>query len=395
MSLHGGHTILKPGPPAAAGMDEQALGRAFGVLDRFVREARIPGAVALVARHGYVFGPYAYGYARLLPQRVPAQPNTLYDMASVTKVVCTTTLALQAIDRGLLRLDDRVDFFLPEFTSERPANEREDRLSVTIRHLLTHTSGLPAWKDLYTESTGPESIVAGICRTPLEAQAGTRVVYSCLGFILLGAIIERLFGASLAELASTQITGPLGMHETRYNPPATWRDRIAATELKRPASGVSNSVGGHDHDDPYLCGRVHDENARAMGGVSGNAGLFSTAADMAVFCQMLLNGGTYGGVRILSPAAVTLATQNHTAHLNESRGLGWVVKGHDAFSSAGDLLSPASFGHTGFTGTSVWIDPVRNLFIVLLTNRVHPTRENLAHIRLRPLFHNAVASAVL
>lgn len=362
---------LRLGTPEEAGFNSARLQWTNQVLERWTQERRVPGAVLAIGRRGMLLEPRAFGHASLQPYETDLSPDAIYDLASVTKVVATTTCALILIDRGYMRLDDTVRTFIPEFSHE----------GVTIRHLLTHTSGLPAWRPLYQNAATPEAMFSALLEVPLEYETGSHVVYSCLGYILLGKIIERLCNQPLNEVATQHVFQPLGMHDTMYLPDSDRCQRAVPTEMNR--------VTGH-----YLQGIVHDENARHLGGVSGNAGLFSTADNLAVFCQMLLNQGTYGNTRILSPAIVELATTDHTAHLDDSRGLGWVVKGTRRYSSAGDLFSARSFGHTGFTGTSLWIDPERELFLVLLTNGVHPVRGSGQHIRLRPLVANTVASAI-
>lgn len=391
--------------PDDLGFDPVSLEKAFAVVERFVQQGKIPGATACVGSTAGALRPRAYGRLSVEPVGNPVTADTLFDCASLTKVVVTTTLALRLIEEGVVRLDDPVAHFLPEFVEESPEPAREAKSQVTLRHLLTHTSGLAAWAPLYQalpdeaeksvqderaargggertqdapEGSPAARIVRRICRQPLVHAPGTVVEYSCLGFILLGEIIQRLKSAPLDELARRWIFAPLGMKNACFNPPPELHGRVAATEVV---------------DGKPLIGVVHDENARSMGGVSGNAGLFATAEDLARFALMLLGKGRLGERRVLSAAALREATRDHTGHLGESRGLGWVVKGLSARSSAGDLFSPESFGHTGFTGTSLWIDPVRGIFAVLLTNRVHPTRANDAHIRLRALFHNAVAAA--
>ncbi|HEX6971694.1 MAG TPA: serine hydrolase domain-containing protein [Limnochordia bacterium] len=373
--------LLRPGRFEAAGLDQGGWYRALDVVRRTVDAGGVPGAVVAVGRCGHLFGPQAFGWRQLEPERAPVAVDTLYDLASVTKVTATLPVTLALIDQGRLRLDDPVVEFIPEFASgtrEGPLAAARER--VRLRHLLTHTSGLPAWRDLYSTARSPADVIEQICQTPLERPPGERVTYSCLGFILLGEILQRVLGRSLAQAADELVFGPLGMTNTMFRPPPDRRQNIAATERR-----------GEEGD--CLVGEVHDENARAMGGISGNAGLFGTAADLAVYCQMWLNGGAYAGQRVLSEAVTELAVRPHTASLNACRGLGWVVKGDDPFSSAGDMFAPEAFGHTGFTGTSIWIDPRRELIAVLLTNRVHPTRQNQAHIRLRALFHNALAAA--
>lgn len=352
------------------------FGRAAAVAKRFVDEGKLCGAVLLVGYEGEEYGPVAYGWAQVEPEneKRPMREDTIFDMASCSKVMGTTTAALMLLDRGEIRLDDPVSLFVPEWKGE-------GKEKVRLRHLLTHTSGLPAWKDLHSRGQGPAEVIAEICSMPLEYRTGEHVVYSCLGFILLGEIIQRVRGQRLDEFLAEEVFEPLAMPDTMYCPPASLRPRIAATEIKPDRSGV-------------LVGEVHDENARAMQGVSGNAGLFSTARDAGRFCRMYLQGGTLEGVRILSPAVIEAAIRSYTAGLEEERGLGWLLRGDGRFSSAGDLMSPFAYGHTGFTGTSIWIDPERDLYVILLTNRVHPYRDNDSHIRLRPLVANAVVGAL-
>ncbi|MBE3584438.1 MAG: beta-lactamase family protein [Limnochordaceae bacterium] len=350
--------------------------RAFEVVKEYVDEGKIPGAVALIGYNGQEYGPVAYGWAQLVPeaQKRLMQPDTIFDMASCSKVMGTTTAVLMLLDQGRMRLDDPVQHFVPEW-------QGEGREKVRIRHLLTHSSGLPAWVDCFSKGQGPAEVVQQICTTPLEYATGEHVVYSCLGFILLGNIIERITGQRLDQFLVKHAFGPLQMRDTMYCPPEDLRGRIAATERKGPT------------DEDVLVGVVHDENARAMQGVSGNAGLFSTARDIGRFCRLYLQGGRLDGVQLLSPAVIEAATRSYTDGKEEDRGLGWLIRGDGVYSSAGDLMSPRAYGHTGFTGTSIWIDPTRDLYCVLLTNRVHPSRENDHHIRLRPLFHNAAVAA--
>jgi CubicO group peptidase (beta-lactamase class C family) len=293
-------------------------------------------------------------------------PDTIWDLASLTKVVVTTTLAMMLVDEGKLDLEARVSGFLPGFTGG--GKER-----VTLRQLLTHSGGLLWWAPLYKDVQGGAAYLERILATDLAYEPGTKAVYSDLGLILLGDVIERLGGAPLGELARLRVLDPLGMKDTLYLPPAALLPRIAPTE-----------------NDPWrgrvLRGEVHDENAFALGGIAPHAGLFGTAPDLARFAAMLLDEGRGPGGRLVSRATVELFTARAGVPL-ASRALGWdtpanetgersSTPGAKGYTSAGSLLSPRSFGHTGFTGTSMWMDPERELFVILLTNRVHPTREN-------------------
>ncbi|MBE3519046.1 MAG: beta-lactamase family protein [Firmicutes bacterium] len=334
-------------------------------------EGEIPGAVCAVVRQGKVVGPRAFGLAVRTPVRIPMTPATVFDLASLTKVVATLPSILVLLEMGKLRLDDRVSLFLPEFG----VNGKE---SITIRHLLTHTSGLPAHVKFYEMGLDRAGIVRKICE--MEASPpGEHVVYSDLGFIILGEIVERITGKSLDEFARENIWRPLGMNDTCFLPGESSRHRLAATEYRADLKKV-------------MWGEVHDENAYAMGGIAGHAGLFSTVTDLARYALMWLGEGEFGSVRVLSRSTVRLAIKEHV-NKEDRRGLGWVLKSH-AFSSGGDLLSDASYGHTGFTGTSLWCDPETQTAIILLTNRVHAGRDGTAIIELRPRFANAVAAAI-
>lgn len=359
--------------PEEVGLDPVALERAFEVVRDAVGngEGEIPGAVCAVVRQGKVVGPRAFGLAVRTPVRIPMTPATVFDLASLTKVVATLPSILVLLEMGKLRLDDRVSLFLPEFG----VNGKE---SITIRHLLTHTSGLPAHVKFYEMGLDRAGIVRKICE--MEASPpGEHVVYSDLGFIILGEIVERITGKSLDEFARENIWRPLGMNDTCFLPGESSRHRLAATEYRADLKKV-------------MWGEVHDENAYAMGGIAGHAGLFSTVTDLARYALMWLGEGEFGSVRVLSRSTVRLAIKEHV-NKEDRRGLGWVLKSH-AFSSGGDLLSDASYGHTGFTGTSLWCDPETQTAIILLTNRVHAGRDGTAIIELRPRFANAVAAAI-
>lgn len=362
---------LRPGTPAEAGFDPGRLEAAFAVLADEIQSGLLPGAVAVIARRGTVAAWRALGWAQLHPARRQIEPSTLFDLASLTKVIATLPSVLLLLERGAFRLDDPVCRFFPEFTGE-------GREEVRIRHLLTHTGGLPPGIPLYRYEGDREARIRQVFTVQLQAKPGARVIYTDLGFILLGELVTRLTGKGLDEFARQHVFEPLGMSSACFNPPAELRSRCAATEYR-------------EHLGRHQCGEVHDENATALGGVAGHAGLFATAIDVAAYGQMWLNGGS----PVLSPATVAAATRDQTPGLDDCRGWGWIVCRPDsAFMSCGDLFSPGSFGHTGFTGTSLWIDPSRELVVALLTNRVHLGRQE--HIlRLRPRFHNAVAAALL
>ena len=342
------------------------------LIEEQIRKRAFPGAALAVGYRGSLVLQNSYGKLDYSAKAPTLVKETIYDLASLTKVITATTLAMQLYERGQLKLEHPVSRYFAGFVGE----ERE---KITIRHLLTHTSGLPAHLPLYKDLKGKPAFVERILQVPLESKPGTKAVYSDLGLILLGNIIEKLAAQPLDQLATTRIFQPLGMAHTFFNPKAKWKRMIAPTEL-----------------DPWrgrlLRGEVHDENAFAMGGVSAHAGLFGTTGDLAIFCQMLLNGGIYDHRRIVRRSTVEKFTMRQNFPEDSSRALGWDTP--SSGSSAGSLLSSRSFGHTGFTGTSVWIDPTRDLFIVLLTNRVHPTRENNAIREVRRLVADRVVKAI-
>jgi CubicO group peptidase (beta-lactamase class C family) len=274
--------------------------------------------------------------------------RTIYDLASLTKVVATTTAAMVLFDEGKLALDAPVRQYVPAF-----AGGGKDR--VTVRHLLTHRSGLPAGRDLWRSASNSSEARRQVLETPIYCSPGACFEYSDLGADVLGFVVEAVSGQRLDRFVEERVFAPLGMSETGFRPDAALRERIAPTELTPPR--------GYP-----IRGEVHDENAYALGGIAGHAGLFSTAADLSVFAQMMLNGGVYNGVRVVSDSAVRLFTRRAAG----TRALGWDTC--DRQGGCGAVLGPRAYGHTGFTGTSLWIDPDRDMFVVLLTNRVHAAR---------------------
>jgi CubicO group peptidase (beta-lactamase class C family) len=304
------------------------------------------------------------------------------------------------VQDGLLELEAPVHRYLPEWTGS-PAKD-----SVTVMQLLTHTAGLPAGRPFWRDARGKEEYLQRIAALPLEYTPGSNMVYSDLGLITVGFIIERLTGRGLDEFINERLLVPLGLRETMYNPLAQSLARVS-TGAAMPPSSQDSSASRSDwlpriapteidtlFRKQHMHGRVHDENAFAMGGVSGHAGLFSSARDLAVFAQMLLNGGFYGGRRILSADII----DRFRRHQNEfsSRALGWDTPAACGLgTAAGDYFSSQSIGHTGFTGTSIWVDFERDLFVVLLTNRVNPGRANQMHVPLRRAVHDAVQQAVV
>jgi beta-glucosidase-like glycosyl hydrolase/CubicO group peptidase (beta-lactamase class C family) len=359
---------------------EDRLHPVFGLLDGFVAAGAFPGGVLAVGYHDQL-AVHPFGTFTRDVKAPKVTENTIYDMASLTKVVVTSTSAMMLVQQKRLDLDAPVERYLPEFSAAAKSDPNPSwRARITVRMLMLHDSGLPAHRDFYKEAKGHDPVLAKILAEPLVHEPGTQVEYSDLGFILLGEIIERLTGETLEQFAKGHIFAPLGMSDTMYNPPAALRARIAPTELDT------------DFRKRLLRGEVHDENAFAFGGVSGNAGLFSTASDVAAFAQILLNGGIYAHHRLLARATIQEFTARQVIG-DSSRTLGWDVP-TPPNSAAGHYFSPSAYGHTGFTGTSLWIDPERDLFVVLLTNRVNPTRAN-EQIRLaRPAIHDAILQAL-
>ncbi len=340
------------------------------VLDRGVAGGAFPGAYAVVGTRSGIVAEYGAGQ---LDRNDPTRPTnrTVWDLASLTKVIGTTSAILQLVGSGRVALDTPVVRYLPEWKAA--GAER-----VTVRHLLTHSGGLPAWRALYKEAADRDDARRQVFATAPDTVPGVRMVYSDLGFILLGTLVERVTGESLDAYDARHVFGPLGMRDTRYLPPDSWRARTAPTEI-----------------DPWrnrhLRGEVHDENASMLGGVSGHAGLFSTAHDLARFARMYLNGGALDGVRVFDSSTVTVFTRAQQPALSH-RALGWETP--NSRNSAGVQLSASAFGHTGFTGTSIWMDPSRDLFVVLLTNRVNPTRQSSGIGGIRTALADAVASVL-
>ncbi len=351
-------------------MERQAVIPPFQVLQQFIADGHASMGSGLIGRGDRRFGPVTFGTVSFFPEAGPPPADPIYDLASLTKVVATTTAVLILLERGVVRLDARLGSFWPGIP--------DDKQNITIRQLLTHTAGLAPWLPVYTAVDHRSEAVRWILEQPLKAKPGAEVAYSCMGFIVLGMLVEHLTDVGFDIFAEEYIFEPLRMHETTYNPEPTALARIPFTEWcpRRNA---------------FLRGIVHDENAQRMAGVSGNAGLFSTVADLARFCRCLLERGQGPGGPLLSSLTVELLFCNHTPGFREARSLGWLAKDNTA-SSGGDLLSGKAIGHTGFTGTSIWIDPALDAFFILLTNRVHPNRQNPEIIQMRPRFHNAAAA---
>jgi uncharacterized protein YbbC (DUF1343 family) len=344
---------------APAAFDTARLGRIADRVDEAIAAGQTPGAVVMVGRAGRVAYGRAFGNRSIEPTVEPMTLDTIFDLASLTKVVATTTSVMILMEEGRIRLNDRVAAHIPGF-------ERYGKGDITVRHLLTHVSGLRPDLDMSMEfASYDEAIARAIEEVPTSAP-GEHFVYSDINFFLLGEIVHRVSGKPLDEFCRTRIFEPLGMRDTMFKPPASLVRRIAPTEKCTQYGWPCDQPGG-----TVLRGVVHDPTARRMMGVAGHAGLFSTAADLGIFCRMLLDGGRSGAVRILSPLTVAKMTSPIVLAGGEVRGLGWDIDSPYS-SNRGELLPVGSYGHTGFTGTSLWIDPVTETWIVFLSNRVHP-----------------------
>ena len=351
--------VLAPGQGASQ-MDVRKLDAIEPLVTQAIAEKKLPGAVVLVGRGDKTLYQKAIGNRAVVPAVEPMTLDTMFDLASLTKVVATTTSVMILLEEGKIRLSDRVASFVPGF-------ERYGKGDITVRHLMTHSSGLRPDVDLADAWSGYDAAIKLAIDEVPASPPGERFVYSDINYFLLGEIVRHVSGHPLNEFAAERIFEPLGMKDTTFLPPASRRGRIAPTERCTPFGWPCDGPGA-----AMLRGVVHDPTARRMGGVAGHAGLFSTAADLAVFCRMLLAGGEYRGTRILSPLTVAKMTTPASGPGERNvRGLGWDLD--SAFSSnRGELLPLGSFGHTGFTGTSLWIDPSTELFVVFLSNRVHP-----------------------
>lgn len=359
---------------ASVGMDSTLTARIDSIVAVGLAEGAAPGATVAIGRFGRLVHLRGYGALDYAPDSPPSVPTSLYDLASLTKVVATTTVAMTLEEEHRLDLDRPVRSYLPEFNAA-------DKATITSRMLLTHSGGLEAGAPLSLKYRGRTEFLEQINARPVRAVPGTTTVYSDWDMVVLQAVLERITGSPLDQLAYERIFLPLGMNDTRFVPDTS----VAALRKRIAPTAVDTSRGG------VLQGTVHDGNAWAMGGVAGHAGLFSSARDLATFAQMLLNGGAYNGAHILSPSTVARWTARQSA--TSSRSLGWDTPAQG--SSAGMYFSPRSFGHTGFTGTSIWIDPERSLFVVLLTNRVNTHGISTRHAQLRRDIADAVQQAVV
>jgi serine-type D-Ala-D-Ala carboxypeptidase len=349
LMLAHGNDGLPSKAPDAVGMSAARLESIDRVVQRGITAGGFPGAAVVVGRKGASVWQKGFGNLSWSPVSGAVDPDrTIYDVASLSKVIGTTTAVMVLYDEKKIDLDAPVFRYLPAFSGGL-------KDQVTVRELLTHRSGLPAGRDLWRRARSPQEARDMVLATPLEYRPNSAYIYSDLGADVLGMIVEEISGQRLDQFLSNRVFGPLGMHDTFYRPADSLRYRIAPTEVSPPR--------GYP-----LRGEVHDENAYALGGVAGHAGLFSTAADLSVFAQMMLNGGSYDGIQIITDSTVSMFTRRAAGH----RALGWDTADGDY--GSGRYLTERAYGHTGYTGTSIWIDPDREMFVVLLTNRVHAAK---------------------
>jgi beta-N-acetylhexosaminidase len=360
---------LENSSPSGLELSEDSFEPVDDMVNKAIEDSIFPGATLLIAKDGKIFYDKAFGFYTYESDSKQMTNRTMFDLASVSKVIGTTNAAMKLIDEKKLDLEAPVSIYLPKFSS----NGKD---KIRIKNLLYHNSGLPPFKLFYKMCSSPEAIMDSIYACELLFNPGDSSLYSDIGMITLGKVIEKISGQSLDVYLKENFFRPLGLTSTMYNPTASMIENCAPTEI-----------------DNYwrmklVQGKVHDENADALGGVAGHAGLFSTSGDLAVILQMLLNKGEYAGKRYLSPAIIEkFLTRENT---KSSRALGWGLKAVDGFTSAGKKFSKESFGHLGFTGTSVWVDPERNLFVILLTNRVYPTRTNNKLNDFRPVLNDKI-----
>jgi CubicO group peptidase (beta-lactamase class C family) len=376
---------LGQSPPEAIGLLPSHLKHIDDAVEAAIARNEIPGAVVLVARRGRIGYLKAFGSRALQPAREPMTIDTIFDIASLTKVIATTPSIMLLVERGDVRLGDKVKRYLPQFTG----GKKED---ITVHQLLTHYSGLPPDFDLSKQWQGNEGALEQLWKGKTVSDPGKEFAYSDLNFITLGEIVRIVSGKPLDAFAREKIFQPLDMSETTFLPSASWRGRIAPTEPRSNTLQYLKGTGTPEQAEEILRGEVHDPTAWRMGGVAGHAGLFSTARDLAIYLQMLMNDGSWMGQRLLSPLTVRAMTSpQNPLNSTSLRGFGWDI--YTSYSSPKGDLFPDGYGHTGFTGTSVWVDPAAKTFVILLSNRVHPDgKGDVTH--LRGVIANIVAASI-
>ena len=358
-------------PVPAYEEQDAAFAPAYELIRQAIADHTFPAASVAITYRGNLVGLKAFGRFTYEADSPQTTNTTVFDIASLTKVVATTSMAIILYERGLLDLDLPITAIAGEFGGEDPRRD-----AVTLRMLLAHSSGLPAYEKLFLRTRTRNELLAAAFTTPLTADPGARTEYSDIGFIVLAVALERIAEESLDRFCQRQVFGPLAMAHTTFNPPTAWRASIPPT------------ADDQSFRHRVIQGEVHDENASVLGGVAPHAGLFASAEDLAVFAHALVAGGR----AILRPETVALFTARQSSPLNTSRALGWDTPSSP--SQAGKYFSPNSFGHLGYTGTSLWIDPERQLSVTLLTNRTWPDCSNQAIKQFRSKFHDAVVESV-
>ena len=371
---------MKPQDSATLDQPTSTLAFARQVLEQAVAARAFPGAGYGVLRGGRMVALDAVGRFTYDPDAPAVQPDTVFDLASVSKVVATTTAAMILYERGLLDLDARLGDILPGFVIGMEHGSGKER--VTLRMLLAHSSGLPGYVTFFRDHTRPEGLMRAALHLPLEAKPDARTEYSDPGYILLGKVIEVLSGECLHTFCAREIFAPLGMENTRFRPPTAMRRAIPPTEED---TTFRRRV---------IQGEVQDENAFVLGGVAGHAGVFSNVRDLLTFAQCILDQGrTASGAQLFGPETLAVFAARHSTPEGKERALGWDVPTPP--SSSGRYFGPRSIGHLGYAGTSIWIDPDQEVAVVLLTNRTWPDRSSDAIRQVRPAFHDAVVEATL
>lgn len=351
---------------------DAVFSRVFELLQHAIAERAFPAASLAVTHRGKLIVLKSVGRFSYEANSPQVTTGSIFDLASVSKVVATTSMAMILYERGLLDLEAPIAAIIPEFGDASDSRKAE----VTVRMLLAHSSGLPAYEKLFLRVKNREGLIAAAFTAPLTADPGTRAEYSDIGFIILGAALERIADEPLDRFCQREVFGPLGMGRTTFNPPATWRASIVPTADDR---AFRRRV---------IQGEVQDENASVLGGVAGHAGVFSTAQDIAIFAHAMLNGGA----PMVRREALAQFTRRESSPAGTSRALGWDTP--STSSQSGEYFSSYSFGHLGYTGTSLWIDPERQLSVTFLTNRTWPDCKNEAIKQVRPLVHDAIIEAL-
>jgi CubicO group peptidase (beta-lactamase class C family) len=341
--------------PGTLGVDNSYL---ESLMESAIEDSAWPGGVLLAAKGGNIFYHQGHGF-HTYDRNKPIRSSDIFDLASITKAVATTSAIMKLVDQNKIKIDKPIVTYLPDFKGKKKKYKKQ-KSKITVKDLLAHSSGLPAFKQYYRMKKSKEVLLDSVYNTEPVKLIGDTTIYSDVGAIMLGELVEKVSGLSLKNYTDSLVFDPLGMNTTFFNPPKEKIHRIVPTEI--------------DPNGKLIHGYVHDENAHSLGGIAGHAGLFSTAKDLAIFSQMMLNKGLYGWKRIFSQNTVELFTTRVNIIPESSRCLGWDSPSGE--SSGGIYLSDASFGHTGFTGTSLWIDPENEILVILLTNAVHPNRDN-------------------